>query len=376
MTFSQLIECCGRYIECAAFTPEPPENCQFQRVRLFTAGEINSPCLSQTLLLGTIEDFLPYRDRLAGAMIVVAGGENEAFSSACGARALIWLRDQVPLAEVFNTLMDAGHFQETTGALSRSDGGLGAFLAEIFQGRRISKKELSTQLAAANWKLDHYYILVKCVYGKSIPAGALSFQELGAVIENSFSAVRTFVSDDGLYCIVNRNLNDMIRTRHIREVLTPIGRKNGFIFGSSNGIIGLDKLVHYRRQPDLAIKYGLLFHPEKNFYQYSNYMVFHLIDSCNQFTNLEAFIHPSVKLLWELDQKNGTEYVKTLMAYVNSDRMVSKASEELFIHRNTFNYRFEKIKDITCIEFNNEETILQIILSCHIVEYLDKYRES
>jgi PucR family transcriptional regulator, purine catabolism regulatory protein len=51
--------------------------------------------------------------------------------------------------------------------------------------------------------------------------------------------------------------------------------------------------------------------------------------------------------LIEYDREQGTELIKTLQAYLECDRSPSRASELLFIHTQTVNYRISRIQELT-----------------------------
>ncbi|MGV9796791.1 PucR family transcriptional regulator [Mycobacterium sp. NPDC003449] len=51
--------------------------------------------------------------------------------------------------------------------------------------------------------------------------------------------------------------------------------------------------------------------------------------------------------LLEYDREQGTELIKTLQAYLECDRSPSRASELLFIHTQTVNYRIARIQELT-----------------------------
>jgi purine catabolism regulator len=51
--------------------------------------------------------------------------------------------------------------------------------------------------------------------------------------------------------------------------------------------------------------------------------------------------------LIEYDREQGTELIKTLQAYLECDRSPSRASELLFIHTQTVNYRITRIQELT-----------------------------
>ncbi|MEG2259738.1 MAG: helix-turn-helix domain-containing protein, partial [Oscillospiraceae bacterium] len=63
-----------------------------------------------------------------------------------------------------------------------------------------------------------------------------------------------------------------------------------------------------------------------------------------------------------------TEYVKTLRLYLESSLNAVQTSKQLFIHRSTFLYRLDKIRELTGIELDNRDTLLYLMLSFKMIE--------
>ncbi len=53
----------------------------------------------------------------------------------------------------------------------------------------------------------------------------------------------------------------------------------------------------------------------------------------------------------------------TLKTYIEEDKNSIETSNKLFIHRNTTNYRLNKIKEITNIDLNNGDELFRITMS-------------
>lgn len=80
--------------------------------------------------------------------------------------------------------------------------------------------------------------------------------------------------------------------------------------------------------------------------------------------------HPDVIFLYEYDKKNLTDYIDTLFQYLINDRNVVKAAKSLFIHRNTMNYRLEKIKGLADFDEENQDIRSYVLLSIYILKYV------
>lgn len=79
---------------------------------------------------------------------------------------------------------------------------------------------------------------------------------------------------------------------------------------------------------------------------------------------LEVFQNDILGSLLEHEGKNN--YIDTLEAYFAQSGNLSRTAEALFIHRNTLNYRMERIAEISRIDLTNPETALAVQLALKI----------
>ena len=88
---------------------------------------------------------------------------------------------------------------------------------------------------------------------------------------------------------------------------------------------------------------------------YDDYIGYHIM------TNL--YDHPSVMKLYKniitrirVESGNNEELIKTLKCLVKNDFNISKASDELFLHRNSLYKRIVKIQEIIGYDFEQTDT--------------------
>lgn len=77
-------------------------------------------------------------------------------------------------------------------------------------------------------------------------------------------------------------------------------------------------------------------------------------------TNL---IHPHIVKIREYDKSHGTEYDRTLRAYLLEERNQARTAKRLGIHKNTLIYRIKKLEQELGIVLDNEELRLRLLLS-------------
>lgn len=73
-----------------------------------------------------------------------------------------------------------------------------------------------------------------------------------------------------------------------------------------------------------------------------------------------------VTLLADYDEKNNTDYLATLEAYLSFGNRLSAAASSMFIDRSTMKYRLQKISDLLCADFDDPDTAKRLSLGIAI----------
>ena len=78
--------------------------------------------------------------------------------------------------------------------------------------------------------------------------------------------------------------------------------------------------------------------------------------------------HEGLLDLKEQDEKNQTQYLETLRVYLEQHLSSTQAARELFIHRSTFLYRLDRIREILQSDLDDPEEIFYLELSFRLLE--------
>ena len=123
-------------------------------------------------------------------------------------------------------------------------------------------------------------------------------------------------------------------------------------------------------QTGRAIAIGCHLQPDAAIYHYSKLSLYHLLESASSSLDLLSLCHPAVVFLKEYDTEHGSDYVETLCRFL-MHRKKQDVQKELFIHRNTLNYRLEKIEALININWNDSDELFSMLLSCRIIRYIN-----
>lgn len=122
------------------------------------------------------------------------------------------------------------------------------------------------------------------------------------------------------------------------------------------------------RAADIALRIGRKKDPHYWYYLYENYRRDYLLESMKREMPISMLISPALLLLQRIDDEQGTEYCKTLKAYLDCGYNMTTAAETIFVHRTTFFRRMERITKLTGLDFEDGETCRDLMLGFLLIE--------
>ncbi|MCI8594722.1 MAG: hypothetical protein HFF09_05645 [Oscillospiraceae bacterium] len=101
--------------------------------------------------------------------------------------------------------------------------------------------------------------------------------------------------------------------------------------------------------------------------RYEDFIVEHMFLHFSDVFDLNDLVHPSVKLLLRHDKEKNTDFTETLFCYVRHKNDITAAAKALNVHYNTLKYRINRIVELTGVDFDDEMTAFQLIISDKIL---------
>ena len=121
------------------------------------------------------------------------------------------------------------------------------------------------------------------------------------------------------------------------------------------------------RQAEAALSIGEMLDPTFWSYKYEDYSVEHIISFALKSVRLETICHPAVLSLDREDRDTGSQYIATLDAYLSSDGNLKKLADAMHMHRNTLQYRLNRISQLTGIHFDDGNENQRLYLSIKLL---------
>lgn len=99
-----------------------------------------------------------------------------------------------------------------------------------------------------------------------------------------------------------------------------------------------------------------------NLLSYSNMGIYKLLLGIEDKEILEEYYEKTVQPLVDYDQKNHSDLADVLWTYLNHDGSVKDTADELFVHRNTINYKLNRAAEILDMNLSSLDVRLQLTL--------------
>lgn len=141
--------------------------------------------------------------------------------------------------------------------------------------------------------------------------------------------------------------------------------------GISNGFMQPSDFAYYYHQASAALKISNRRNDSESLQYYEKAAFFDFLDSVDKDTVvLKNYCHPALDKLREYDYEKGTELYDTLKVFTRNKFNQKLTTDELFIHRNTLNYRRQRIEELCNLDFENPDTLFLLLYSFQIDEYV------
>ena len=148
------------------------------------------------------------------------------------------------------------------------------------------------------------------------------------ISNNKVALILVYTSD------MNKRVQALLNILDIKDIKAAIGKENTIISLSLTEAI-------------TTLEIGKKLYPDKNIYLHNEMKFFSLLKNMS---DRDIFDEVFFKIK---DNSRDDDLVDTFITYFELNGEKSKIAKKLHIHRNTLNYRLEKIEELTDLKLNN-----------------------
>lgn len=232
---------------------------------------------------------------------------------------------------------------------------------------------LSQQGFRVNWK----YSVLTMKFKNSHDNSAARLEKLTYTLENYakhyYKNFAEFISnDDIIFVLANYSENELRKfVKDIKELAEK------FLLKSESIAMGCGKLTKSIRclyksynQANSIVKLQELNKISSSFLFYSDMGIYKLLMGIDDKEVMRDYCEGSVQPLFEYDNKNASDLADVLRCYLKHNGSVKDTADELFVHRNTINYKLGKIQELLDIDLSLLDNRLQLSLGFMLQDLL------
>ncbi|WP_253806026.1 CdaR family transcriptional regulator [Paenibacillus sp. Cedars] len=156
------------------------------------------------------------------------------------------------------------------------------------------------------------------------------------------------------------------------ELLTREMKKTRFLIGIGSQHKTFSSLHRSFFEAQKAMRLMQRFKDIRIISHFEDYTVYHFLDFNIKPAEMEEFFHNTIGVIHHHDQTFNTNIISTLEYYFMHNQNVTEAAKAMFIHRNTFIYRVDKIKELLNSNLKNADELFQIQLALNLYRLLNK----
>ena len=142
--------------------------------------------------------------------------------------------------------------------------------------------------------------------------------------------------------------------------------------GVGNSKAYLDEVKKSRNEASAALRAAEVSGLKGKIFFYRDQGIYTLLSHVDDTRILDTYVEEKLGKLLQADELNDGKLSETLENYLNCSCNAKKTAEEMFLHRNTLNYRLKKIREILGCDLENLDTCLELKLAFLIRRY--RYR--
>ena len=142
--------------------------------------------------------------------------------------------------------------------------------------------------------------------------------------------------------------------------------------GVGNSKTYLDEVKNSRNEASAALRAAEVSGLKGQIFFYRDQGIYTLLSHVDDTRILDTYVEEKLGKLLQADELNDGNLSETLENYLNCSCNAKKTAEEMFLHRNTLNYRLKKIREILGCDLESLDTCLELKLAFLIWRY--RYR--
>lgn len=239
-------------------------------------------------------------------------------------------------------------------------------LGNLLAHHLIPEEIIISLLESLHWKMDDtFFILVLEMNAQNVFTETLDSTAIN--LSGIFGNDCYMVYENHIVFVVNDIKLKSSKKNSIQAML-PILRDNLLMAGISNLFHDFKSLYYFYQQAVFSLEAGKKKHPTQWYFYFEDYQLDYFFRHAKKGTIPEAYIPEGLSNLMRYDKRKGTSYAQLLNIYLEHDRNIADTIRIAYLHRNTFLYRLQRIKEILQMDLNDPQVRLLLRMTFQLLK--------
>ena len=249
---------------------------------------------------------------------------------------------------------------------SRQSDALHKILITVLSDRTADYLDISQRLSALGWSTQHDYLclIFQITY---LDQKKITTRAICNYLDKQFPYSCSFLFKEEIVAYFNLSRLEMDADT-VAGKLTYFIRDSFLKAGYSRPMKGHMNLRRQYIQASTALDVGSRKKPYLWIHHFNNVALTYILEQSTRRLPGYMLCHEKLLDLQRMDREQNTEYMLTLRTYLEENLNATQAASLLFIHRSTFLYRLDKIKNILDSGLDDPEEIFYLNLSFRLLE--------
>lgn len=239
-------------------------------------------------------------------------------------------------------------------------------LSRIISDEKVDYSLIERSFETVNWSSQDRYCCI------TVKIATLDYQNhtvklLCNQLENIVPYSCAFEIEGNIVLFANLSLADCDAEDIISKAIYFF-RDNYLKAGVSDEFTGFMDMYYHHKQARIALDFVCRQYSYRWLLRFSDIALNNMIEQCMKELPLHVVCAKNVLNLKKYDEEHKTEFYRTLECYAQNHFNALQTSKAMFIHRSTFLYRMERIKELFGIDLDNDDSFLYTLLSMKMLE--------
>lgn len=297
---------------------------------------------------------------------MVCVGENNAFDNAD-------MSIFMHFAEYVGREIKKTGLKSQLALLNKSTDRLRVLMKEVVFQNYHNLQNVSHSLEPFGWNTTHSY----CVFSFHVTTSDIAnntFRVLCSQLEHLMPDSCAFEVGEELVAVSNMTKHGMSIDDLLHQIVYFV-RDNFLKVGVSNVSLSLGGLHDYYQQSQIALQYTCSGSSSLWIAKFDNIAIHYILENCKGALPYVMVCSEKIMAMRAYDEAHSTEFYRTLKVFLQNQFNALQSSRELFIHRSTFIYRMERIRNQFHVNLDDPQSLLHVMITMQLLDEEETHPE-